>query len=225
MKTIRLLTTFLIITLCIGVISCSNDDDNEKNNIQNSGIVGTWEGDDYDYVVTFKADGSFKSYDNGELVINGEYSINGDEIVFEADGENVYFTILSQEKDTLILKDESGYRLILHRITSSDEGDTPTIDGNEESASIIGTWVYEENNYICKISFDRDGTFILTEKDYYNDRWYVDTSIGEYTYQNDQIRIYYYDEEDSEYTIEVYSLSSTKLTIIDDNEKMTFQKE
>ena len=62
MKTLKTLTTWLMLLACFNLSSCSNDDDDD-NTSDTTSIVGTWqykEGDDYIETITFDEDGSFQ---------------------------------------------------------------------------------------------------------------------------------------------------------------------
>lgn len=54
--------------------------------------------------------------------------------------------------------------------SSDDDKDDDNGKGNNKTeASIVGTWQYKEDNeYIMLLSINKDGTFMNTEKEYYN---------------------------------------------------------
>lgn len=88
MKTFRLFATLLVIALCAGFTSCSDNDDEKDNN--NSPLVGTWmmtksikdghtripgqNGFDGGLGIVFSADGTFYNLVENERVEGGNYS-------------------------------------------------------------------------------------------------------------------------------------------------------
>ncbi|MCS3176373.1 lipocalin family protein [Candidatus Bacteroides intestinigallinarum] len=88
MKTFRFFATLLVITLCAGFTSCSDNDDEKDNN--NSPLVGTWmmtksikdghtripgqNGFDGGLGIVFSADGTFYNLVENERVEGGNYS-------------------------------------------------------------------------------------------------------------------------------------------------------
>ena len=87
MKTFRFFATLLVIALCAGFTSCSNDDDENESN---SPLVGTWmmtksikdghtripgqNGFDGGLGIVFSADGTFYNLVENERVEGGNYS-------------------------------------------------------------------------------------------------------------------------------------------------------
>lgn len=76
MEKLKYFSFALLVALCAGFVSCSDDDDEEKG-----GLVGVWQGEsvDYEYLngelqdsdseeirIDLKADGSYIFYSNGE---------------------------------------------------------------------------------------------------------------------------------------------------------------
>lgn len=61
MKTFRLLTTLLVVVLCIGFNSCSKDDDGDDSIVS---IVGNWaeKPSDEQFFISFNADGTGSWY-------------------------------------------------------------------------------------------------------------------------------------------------------------------
>ena len=108
MKTFRLFATLLVIVLCAGFTSCSDDDDDNP-------IVGTWrsEVDNYGYSdsYTFNADGSgiWQEFKDGKQIDSEsfKYSLDGDKITFTwSDGET-YTSTFSISGNRLTIKDNS----------------------------------------------------------------------------------------------------------------------
>ena len=77
MKTFRLFTTLLVIALCAGFTSCSDNDDDENP------LVGTWvsienrNSVEYKDVMTINSDGTGSSaiYENGQIDSDGESDV------------------------------------------------------------------------------------------------------------------------------------------------------
>lgn len=113
-----------MLTITIGFVGCS-DDDNDGG----SSIVGTWVyeedyGDDEYYCeeVTFKSNGTFiveweeyydGDYDSG--TDRGTYEVDGDELIVKFDGEISIATIISVTSSKLVLEDEYGDRITYYR--------------------------------------------------------------------------------------------------------------
>ena len=81
MKTFRFFATLLVIALCAGFTSCSDNDDEKDNN--NSPLVGTW-------MMT-------KSIKDGHTRIPGQNGFDGGlDIVFSADG--TFYNLVENER-------------------------------------------------------------------------------------------------------------------------------
>ena len=80
MKTFRFFATLLVIALCAGFTSCSNDDDENESN---SPLVGTWK--------------MTKSISNGHTYIPGQNGFDsGLGLVFSANG--TFYNLVENEK-------------------------------------------------------------------------------------------------------------------------------
>ena len=120
MKTFRFFATLLVIALCAGFTSCSNDDDDE--NESNSPLVGTW-------IMT-------KSIKDGHTRIPGQNGFDsGLGLVFSANG--TFYNLVENEKaeDGKYSYDEKGNALAL--IYTDDETVHCTVKSFSESALII----------------------------------------------------------------------------------------
>ena len=120
MKTFRFFATLLVIALCAGFTSCSNDDDDE--NESNSPLVGTW-------IMT-------KSIKDGHTRIPGQNGFDsGLGLVFSANG--TFYNLVENEKaeDGKYSYDEKGNTLTL--IYTDDETLFCSVKSFSESALII----------------------------------------------------------------------------------------
>ncbi len=112
MKSLKVFTTlFLCVILCLGFVSCSDDDGSA------SALVGIWECVDEDeyYTVEFKSNGvvvmSGEGYYDGEWEYwteRGTYIYEGGELVVEFDDEFIVFEVVSLTSNMLKLQDEYG---------------------------------------------------------------------------------------------------------------------
>ena len=119
MKTFRFFATLLIITLCAGFTSCSDDDDENESN---SPLVGTW-------IMT-------KSIKDGRTRIPGQNGFDGGlGLVFSANG--TFYNLVENEKaeDGKYSYDEKGNTLTL--IYTDDETLFCSVKSFSESALII----------------------------------------------------------------------------------------
>lgn len=71
MKTFRFFAALMLAVVCVGLSSCSKDD--EDDNIDNSLLVGTWISDNGVYEYTFNADGSGSEY-NDEFNVTTKFT-------------------------------------------------------------------------------------------------------------------------------------------------------
>lgn len=120
MKTFRFFATLLVITLCAGFTSCSDDDDDENP------LVGTWvnienrNSMEYKEVMTINSDGTGSSaiYENGQIdkdgVENFKYTYDENSKVFtfiweeDSYGETDIYSMRVQEltSSKLVLVDD-----------------------------------------------------------------------------------------------------------------------
>ncbi|MDO4164875.1 MAG: lipocalin family protein [Bacteroides sp.] len=107
MKTLRLLSTFFILAfLCVGLISCSSDDDNDIS------IVGTWTiaNIEQSMSITFNSDGSFSTaiyFDELDepATQSGTYQYANGQITFyySDDSDTVVVTVVSLTSTTMVI--------------------------------------------------------------------------------------------------------------------------
>ena len=120
MKTFRLFATLLVIALCAGFTSCSDDEDDENP------LVGTWvsienrNSVEYKDVITINSDGTGSSaiYENGQIdkdgVDNFRYTYDENSKVFtwiweeDSDGESDVYSMHVREltSSKLVLVDD-----------------------------------------------------------------------------------------------------------------------
>ena len=116
MKTLKILTTRLMLLACFNLLSCSNDDDDD-NTSDTASIVGTWqykEGDDFIETLTLDEDGSFqeisKEYYKGKWDVDtdyGEYEYKKNTLtLYYSDGESYSLKVISLTSKTLKVEDE-----------------------------------------------------------------------------------------------------------------------
>ncbi|CUO04056.1 lipocalin family protein [Bacteroides finegoldii] len=124
MKTFRFFATLLVIALCAGFTSCSNDDDENESN---SPLVGTWKmtksisnghtyipgqnGFDSGLGLVFSANGTFYNLVENEKVEEGKYSYDekGNTLtLIYIDDDTVYCTVKSLSEFALIISYTEG---------------------------------------------------------------------------------------------------------------------
>ena len=71
-----------------------------------------------------------------------------------------------------------------------DEKDEP---GAPQSSALVGTWVYTEEDFSSEFVFSSNGTFVITEKEYYNGKWETDSEYGTYTFDGTTLTLRYSD--------------------------------
>jgi hypothetical protein len=117
MKTVKLFATLLMVVLCVGITSCSKDDDKSEASITGTWVMTKWiEGEDIwtpakgtEMTQTFNSDGSY-SYagtDRGDTFSGkGKYSYNSAKKTFTSldDGENITLlnTVILLTPDLLV---------------------------------------------------------------------------------------------------------------------------
>ncbi|MDE6156511.1 MAG: lipocalin family protein [Muribaculaceae bacterium] len=112
----KIKNNLLILLVSFGMAAaftaCSDDD--KDDNGYSALIVGTWIDVDYpEDGYTFRSNGSFTIFIEGDEE-NGRWSISGDRLIMDVDGEKEVQTILTLTKDELRLEDEDGdiYRYV-----------------------------------------------------------------------------------------------------------------
>lgn len=71
-----------------------------------------------------------------------------------------------------------------------DDEDEP---GDPQSSSIVGTWVYTEEDFSMTLIFSSGGTFTETYREYYNGSWDSESYNGVYTFDGSTITMCYSD--------------------------------
>lgn len=89
-------------------------------------------------------------------------------------------------------------------------------DEGNDSASIVGIWQDEEEGFVSTLDFNKDGSFQMTDKEYYDGKWYTNTDKGKYVYEDDVLTFFYEDGET--YSFIVKSLTSKRLKLYDEGE-------
>ena len=84
-------------------------------------------------------------------------------------------------------------------------------DDDVQSPEIIGTWMYSDSYGTNTFTFNKNGSFELTEVDYYYGE--TDTWTGKYKYSNNTLALMF-DEDETEYYT-VISISETSLVLRD----------
>ena len=230
MKIIKYLSLLFITSLCLGFAACSNDDDDEGSEYA-SLILGSWRYEEEDYIetYTFYSNGTY-SYSDEEWYnnswysddIDGTYQLRGDKLTLvEDDGDTDQYTIVKLTDTKLILEyddDDEGERCTYTKVDDDEE------DEEYDEASIIGTWLYEEEDWEMSIKFTSQGTFTETEKEYYNGKWYTDTYTGTYRLSGSKLYMTYEEDDETE-TVEILSLTSSTLKVKAYGETMTFTRQ
>ncbi|MGM9846813.1 MAG: DUF6705 family protein [Muribaculaceae bacterium] len=84
-------------------------------------------------------------------------------------------------------------------------------DDDVQSPEIIGTWMHSDSYETETITFNKNGSFELTEVDYYYGE--TDIETGKYKYSNNTLALTF-DEDETEYYT-VVSISETSLVLRD----------
>ena len=128
MKKLTNLAWILVILMCTGFTSCSDNDD-EPQNIDITLLYGSWYYEEYDYgewyeVFTFREGGRFENYweeynNNGTLIDYGEetgsWKYENGTLTFPYEDETVTAIIVSLSRDTLVLGNSEGETMTLYR--------------------------------------------------------------------------------------------------------------
>ncbi len=112
MRILKLLAMlFVAATVCMSVMSCSKDDDDDKGN---SELVGTWR-DTYDggwEEFTFKSDGTFICawHEKGKSdYVEGTYTYKHPELkLYDEDGDYEVYYVKSISSSLLVVNDSDG---------------------------------------------------------------------------------------------------------------------
>ena len=106
---------------------------------------------------------------------------------------------------------------------SSDDNDDDGGNNTEVVESLVGTWKYTFSTGYQLITFRSNGKGTLKEIDYEEDD-YEDSFTYSYNANNQILKMYWEDEDPSEW--EVVSITSNKLVLIDeDGRQMTCTKQ
>lgn len=94
MKTLRMLSTWLMVLVCLSLTTTACSDDDDEEDLSGS-IIGTWqhENDEYIEIMTFNSDGTvqmtIKTYYNGQwnsITAPGIYTYEKNIITIKMDG-------------------------------------------------------------------------------------------------------------------------------------------
>ena len=139
MKTFRFFATLLVIALCAGFTSCS-DDDEEENSVEISlaNLQGTW-----DMIKCYGWE-----YDDNNQKENWTEDVSGEYIFFEdtdgnggySDGSNTYYFESSIKGNKHILRDSgwlAGKSITITKLTKTELHITATDENSEENYEMI----------------------------------------------------------------------------------------
>lgn len=139
MKTFRFFATLLVIALCAGFTSCS-DDDEEENSVEISlaNLQGTW-----DMIKCYGWE-----YDDNNQKENWTEDVSGEYIFFEdtdgnggySDGSHTYYFACSINGNKLILRDSgwlAGKSITITKLTKTELHITVTDENSEENYEMI----------------------------------------------------------------------------------------
>lgn len=139
MKTFRFFATLLVIALCAGFTSCS-DDDEEENSVEISlaNLQGTW-----DMIKCYGWE-----YDDNNQKENWTEDVSGEYIFFEdtdgnggySDGGHTYYFASSINGNKLILRDSgwlAGKSITITKLTKTELHITATDENSEENYEMI----------------------------------------------------------------------------------------
>lgn len=113
------------------------------------------------------------------------------------------------------------YLITLNLFTACSDNDD---ESGGKGSGIVGTWEYKQSDgeYIDKYQFKANGTFIETEKEYYNStgKWETDKNEGSYEFDEDKevLTLYYsdyYGKGERTITYTVIELNSKTLELKD----------
>lgn len=95
-------------------------------------------------------------------------------------------------------------------------------EDDSDSTSIVGTWLYDEDEYVITLKLNKNGSFVETYEEYYNGKWETDTSRGTYEYEGNILTFYY--DDGYTYSVTVISVTSKVLKINDEKDITTYNK-
>lgn len=94
--------------------------------------------------------------------------------------------------------------------------------GDSDASSIVGTWVYEEDDYYEEITFKPNGTLTIYSEEYYDGEWDEWEERGTYSVKGHKLTI----DIDDEIITFTFTVTSKKLTITDEEgDTMVYHKE
>lgn len=113
---IKLTTTLMMLLLCIGMVSCSEDKEDDEP--KSSSIVGTWQCDEDDeYLFVFKSNGTgYEDYEGERWEF--EYTYNAESgrlVIFEEEDDSYSFKVRISGK-SMTMTDEDGDSLTFTKI-------------------------------------------------------------------------------------------------------------
>lgn len=110
----------MTILMCVGIASCSSDDDEANDSFS---IVGTWQGNDggQTIVFTFNADGSYTHENVGSTRIDtGKYSISGNTLTLnewsDKEGYATFEVTIKKKSSTEIVFVSKGTEILFRKI-------------------------------------------------------------------------------------------------------------
>jgi len=86
-------------------------------------------------------------------------------------------------------------------------------DNDVSSSSIVGTWIYEEEDYYEEVTFKSNGTMIIESEEYYNGEWESWTERGTYILDGNELIA---NIDDENIIVTIISITSSKLVLEDD---------
>lgn len=124
MKTFRVLTSWLMVLVCLSLATACSSDDDTEDEIENSTIVGTWtyKLDGYEDTVTFSSNGTCKTVLKAQgttVTTQGTYVYEDDVITIFVKGTYAgAWRVISLTSKTLTLEseDQGGATITYQRV-------------------------------------------------------------------------------------------------------------
>lgn len=217
MKTFRFFTTIVIAILCIGLVSCNDDEKDEGEDTLQS-LIGEWEREDgseekvADGYIFYKNGTGIEWEDNGykrsEWEIEWSYS-NNKLTITDEDGDKYTYQVKLEKgkiKDTMTLTEKDGeYTYTFKYCRYHDVADEANND------NIKGAWYSEREE--LGLYFDGKGNGYFFDE-------YGDTEDFTYKLSGTKLTI---TENAGTYSVTV-KISGNTLKIIDEGETLTYTK-
>jgi uncharacterized protein (TIGR03066 family) len=136
MKTLRFIgIALLTVLMSVAISSCSSSSDDDGNQPSSNPLIGTWEMTDIDgddYILEFKADGTFyqaEFYGKTEKV---QISYKGTYKILSVSGNTYEVSFISKEKQKMSGEIVTDNETVTRFVTLSDNNNTLAISGSSD---------------------------------------------------------------------------------------------